>query len=74
MTVLLEGAVMTDRVQVHNHLVERLELPTYYGRNLDALYDVLTERGEETQIVLRDPGEVVKNLGKLKLTPCVAST
>ena len=64
MTVILEGSVMVDRVAVHNHLVERLDLPSYYGRNLDALYDVLTELGEETQIVLRDPGDVVKQLGK----------
>ena len=64
MTVILEGSRMIDRVAVHNHLAERLQLPSYYGRNMDALYDVLTELGEETEIVLRDPGDVVKHLGK----------
>ena len=44
-TVILEGSRMIDRVAVHNHLAERLQLPSYYGRNLDALYDVLTELG-----------------------------
>ena len=64
MTVILEGKAMTDRVSAHSHLAERLELPTYYGRNLDALYDVLTEIGEETEIILTDPAAVVEQMGK----------
>ena len=64
MTVILEGSRMIDRVAVHNHLGERLQLPSYYGRNLDALYDVLTELGEETTIILRDPALVAEQLGK----------
>ena len=64
MTVILDGKAMVDRVSAHSHLAERLELPTYYGRNLDALYDVLTEIGEETEIVLTDPAAVVELMGK----------
>ena len=64
MTVILEGSRMIDRVAVHNHLAERLQLPSYYGRNLDALYDVLAELGEETTIILRDPALVAEQLGK----------
>ena len=64
MTVILEGKAMTDRVSALSHLAERLELPTYYGRNLDALYDVLTEIGEETEIILTDPAAVVEQMGK----------
>ena len=64
MTVILEGAQMVDRVAVHNHLAQRLQLPSYYGRNLDALYDVLTEIGDDTEIVLENPAAVVEQLGK----------
>ena len=64
MTVVLDGKAMVDRVTAHTHLAERLELPTYYGRNLDALYDVLTEIGEETEIVLTDPAAVAEQMGK----------
>ncbi len=64
MTVILDGKAMVDRMSAHSHLAERLELPTYYGRNLDALYDVLTEIGEETEIVLTDPAAVVEQMGK----------
>ena len=64
MAIILDGRVMTDRVAAHDHLVQRLDLPTYYGRNLDALYDVLTEIGTDTELILEDPAAVVENLGK----------
>ena len=64
MTVYLDGRAMLDRVSAHSHLADRLELPTYYGRNLDALYDVLTELGEETELILSDPAAVVQQMGK----------
>ena len=34
---------MISRREAHDHLTERLGLPEYYGRNLDGLYDLLTE-------------------------------
>ena len=64
MAIVLNGKAMTDRPTAHSHLAERLDLPTYYGRNLDALYDVLTDIGEDTQIILEDPAAVIENLGK----------
>ena len=64
MAILLDGKAMTDRISAHTHLAEMLDLPTYYGRNLDALYDMLMELGEDTQIILVDPAAVVDNLGK----------
>ena len=64
MAIILDGRAMTDRVAAHSHLSERLDLPMYYGRNLDALYDVLTEIGTETEIVLNEPGAVVELMGK----------
>ena len=64
MTIMLDGTAMTDRVTAHTHLAERMELPVYYGRNLDALYDVLMEFGPGTQIILAEPAAVVNNLGK----------
>ena len=33
-------------------LAEALSLPEYYGANLDALHDCLTEFGDETEIIL----------------------
>jgi ribonuclease inhibitor len=64
MTILLDGKAMLDRVSAHDHLALRLALPVYYGRNLDALYDVLTGLSEDTQIILEDPAAVIENMGK----------
>lgn len=64
MSIVLEGKAMADRVSAHNHLTERLELPSYYGRNLDALFDVLTEISQDTEIVLNDPSVVVELMGR----------
>ena len=64
MAVHLNGRLMIDRPTAHTHLAEQLELPDYYGRNLDALYDALTEIGKDTQIILEDPAAVIENMGK----------
>lgn len=64
MAIMLDGKAMVDRPAAHSHLAQRLDLPTYYGRNLDALYDVLTEIGTDTELILEDPAAVVENLGK----------
>ena len=64
MAIILDGKAMTDRPAAHRHLAERLDLPTYYGRNLDALYDMLTEIGEDTELILEDPAAVEAQLGK----------
>ena len=64
MAIMLDGKAMVDRPAAHSHLAQRLDLPTYYGRNLDALYEVLTEIGTDTELILEDPAAVVENLGK----------
>ena len=46
----------------HNYLKEVLNFPDYYGKNLDALYDCLTEIGVETEIKLINKDLVSKEL------------
>ena len=38
--ITLDGAMGMD--VIHDRLAETLHFPAYYGRNLDALYDILT--------------------------------
>lgn len=64
MAIHLNGRAMTSRAGAHDHLAERLCLPDYYGRNLDALYDLLMEIGGQTEIVLEEPASVVEQLGR----------
>lgn len=46
----------------HEYLIEELDLPDYYGRNLDALYDCLTEIGKETEIEIINSEYVSQDL------------
>ena len=64
MEVLLDGRLMTGREAVHDILTEKLNLPAYYGRNLDALYDVLSCNPEEVKITLIFPDVMRDSLGR----------
>ena len=52
------------RKELHEKISEALPLPDYYGNNLDALFDVLTECGEERTIVFIVNENVEEALGK----------
>lgn len=47
--IILDATMLRERLPAHDYLKESLALPDYYGKNLDALYDCLTEL-EETEI------------------------
>lgn len=52
--LILDGLAVRSREELHDALAQGLHLPAYYGRNLDALFDCLTERREETCLRLRN--------------------
>ena len=62
-TIILDGEKMISRREAHDHLAQQLELPEYYGRNLDGLYDLLTEREGPTRIVIRHGDTLLSWLG-----------
>lgn len=45
----LDGNLIKE--QGHDYLMEALSLPEYYGKNLDALYDCLTEMECEIELI-----------------------
>ncbi len=55
--IVLDVEKMRGLPQLHNYLRAALELPVYYGANLDALYDCLTEISEPVELTLA--GKVV---------------
>ena len=61
--IVLDGKRMGDRAQMHEELKRKLELPDYYGNNLDALNDCLGERRERELIVIEDAGEFLEACG-----------
>lgn len=54
----LDGNLIKERG--HDYLMEALSLPDYYGKNLDALYDCLTEM--ECEIELTNASEVDEDI------------
>ena len=54
--ITLDGNLLADAAKVHDYLKEMLEFPEYYGKNLDALYDCLTDL-EDIEITLNLPEE-----------------
>ncbi len=63
MYALIDGAVIRSRDELHETLACQLLLPAYYGRNLDALYDCLTDIRESCEIVVRNADELFAHLG-----------
>lgn len=53
-SVTLNCKHMTSREALHDYLEKKLHLPDYYGRNLDALFDCLTDIGEPTTINIKN--------------------
>lgn len=58
----LDGRKMDSRALAHQHIREALQLPDYYGANLDALHDCLGDM-ESSHITLRYPDAMMNALG-----------
>ena len=59
-TVDLKG--VRSAAKMHDAIAASLPLPDYYGHNLDAFFDVLTEFGGNWKIVFKNAGAVAKGL------------
>ena len=55
--VELLASQMTDKEVLHDVLAEELQLPEWYGRNLDALHDCLTELTDVELVLVGWPDE-----------------
>lgn len=61
--IILNGAEIQTRREIHECLSTQMVFPEYYGYNLDALYDVLTDINQETLIRLFDSEVLEENIG-----------
>lgn len=46
--IILNAGELTERRRAHRYLKESFGFPDYYGNNLDALHDMLTELADVT--------------------------
>jgi ribonuclease inhibitor len=60
---ILDGKQLYSRKELHAAIAEALNLPEWYGANLDALYDCLTDLQEETQLQICHETELREHLG-----------
>lgn len=60
---ILDGKYISDKKTLHDTLAADLQFPDWYGRNLDALYDCLTDMQEEARIQILNAVSLEANLG-----------
>ena len=63
MYALIDGALIETREQLHETLARQLAFPEHYGRNLDALFDCLSDIHEDSELCLVHAEELFAHLG-----------
>lgn len=61
--IILSGNRMRTREEAHRYLARSLAFPSYYGANLDALFDLLSTEDRETEILLVEGEALEVHLG-----------
>ncbi|WP_325200004.1 barstar family protein [Oscillibacter sp.] len=62
--IVLDGLELQSMEEVHDRFARALGLPEWYGRNLDALFDCLTDLGEPLTIRLLRQEALEDRLGR----------
>ena len=62
--LIINSANIRSVEDFHKYIKESLDLPSYYGENLDALWDVLSSYSDKLRIVLTKHNLLVENLGQ----------
>ena len=60
---VLDGKDMINREKAYSVIEQTLEFPDWFGHNLDALADCLSERGKDVLIVLMNRDSMLEALG-----------
>ncbi|HLR88971.1 MAG TPA: barstar family protein [Atopostipes sp.] len=62
-TMVIDGDFMATKDLMYAHLNRVFSFPSYFGNNLDALWDVLNEASEPTTVEFTHVNAVVEHLG-----------
>lgn len=60
---ILDGHRFTDKEAAHRYIAETLKFPDYYGNNLDALADCLSELKKNTKITITAADFIIDTMG-----------
>ena len=60
---IIDGNAVTSMEEIHKSLAEQLGFPEWYGGNLDALHDCLTDLHEEADVSIIHSDALLETLG-----------
>lgn len=61
-TIILDGEQIQNMSEIHRIFSETLNFPSWYGRNLDALHDCLSEVSEDVSISITNREALIEKL------------
>lgn len=61
--IAFDGKDMIDKKITHRYIKEKLDLPSYYGENLDGLWDMLSSCDKKIKINFINLDDLFENLG-----------
>ena len=59
----VNGKEIAEKSALHRLVASQLGFPDWYGNNLDALYDCLTDISEPTEITVLNKDALISSLG-----------
>ena len=60
--IILDGRDYTSKEAFHKDMKSKFDFPDFYGENLDALWDLLSEKNS-LDIEIKHSSDLIKNLG-----------
>jgi len=63
-TVIIDGKTILSKEDLHEHIARELDFPEYYGRNLDALFDCLSEISRPVCFTIEEQELLEDSLGQ----------
>lgn len=61
--VCIDGADLLTRQELHRVFAQTLSFPDWYGKNLDAMHDCLTDCRRDVTLTLLHTDQLKENLG-----------
>lgn len=62
--LVIDGSVIKNKGDLHNTIKTTLSFPEWYGNNLDAMFDCLTDLSEEAAVTFVNFAMLRENLGR----------